>query len=78
MEIAKEKWFEVKFNTRENELHIKKPNLVNKMKVKYVKSKIKNSFRKHKFITTIGITFLIFSSINAIMIYNFFKVLQNI
>ena len=69
MEYAKEKFYEVMYNTRLDRLVIRKERLI---------SKVKRFVRTHKFITTVSIAFAIFSTANMIMIYNFMKVLQNI
>ena len=69
MEYAKEKFYEVMYNTKLDRLVIKKERWI---------SKVKRFIRTHKFITTVTIAFAIFSTANVIMIYNFMKVLQNI
>lgn len=69
MECAKEKFFEVMYNTKLNKLVIKKERWI---------SKIRRVLKTHKFITTVSITFVMFSIANIIMIYNFMKILQNI
>ncbi|MEE0865673.1 MAG: hypothetical protein U0L98_02585 [Clostridia bacterium] len=69
MEYAKEKFYEVMYNTKLDRLVIRKERLI---------SKIKRFVRTHKFITTVSIAFAIFSTANVIMIYNFMKVLQKL
>ena len=69
MEYAREKFYEVMYNTRLDRLVIRKERII---------SKIKRFIRIHKFITTVSIAFAMFSTMNFIMIYNFMKVLQNI
>lgn len=69
MEYAKEKFYEVMYNTKLDKLFIRKERNI---------SKIKRFVRTHKFIVTVSIAFAIFSTANVIMIYNFMKVLQNI
>ena len=69
MDIAKEKFFEVRYNTKLDRLVIKKERL---------RSKIWKAMKKHKFITTVGATFMMFSVLNIAMIYSFMKILQNI
>ena len=69
MEYAKEKFYEVMYNTKLDRLVIRKERII---------SKIKRFIRTHKFITTVSIAFSLFSTMNFIMIYNFMKVLQNI
>ena len=74
MEIAKEKWFEVKYDTKLDKMVIKKPKFNNKMLIKYIINKI----RKHSFLLTIGTAFIIFATLNILMIYSFFVILQNV
>ena len=74
MEIAKEKWFEVKYDTKLDKMVIKKPKFNNKMLLKYIINKI----RKHSFLLTIGTAFIIFATLNILMIYRFFVILQNV
>ena len=74
MEIAKEKWFEVKYDTKLDKMVIKKPKFNNKMLLKYIINKI----RKHIFLLTIGTAFIIFATLNILMIYSFFVILQNV
>ena len=69
MECAKEKFFEVRYNTKLDRLVIKKERW---------SSKVKRFIITHKLITTVSIAFVIFSIANIIMIYSFMKVLQNI
>lgn len=74
MEIAKEKWFEAKYDTKLKKLVIKKPKFNNKMLLKHIINKI----RKHSFLITISTAFIIFSILNVVMIYSFFIILQNV
>ena len=69
MEIAKDKIFNVRYNTRLDRLEIPKENLANKL-YKMVKT--------HKFITATIITFFSFSTLNCILIYNFMQILKTI
>lgn len=69
MEYAKEKLYEVMYNTKLDRLVIRKERLI---------SKVKRFVRSHKFITTVSIAFAIFSTANVIMIYSFMKVLQKL
>lgn len=69
MEIAKEKWFEVRYNTRLDKLVIKKERLRNR----FLKT-----IKKHKLITVASMAFVMFSILNTYMIYSFMKILQNI
>ena len=68
MEYAKDEIFKIRYNTKLNRLQMKKENWT---------SKIYEKIKAHKFITTIIITFLIFSTINIIMINSFMKILEN-
>ena len=74
MEIAKEKWFEVKYDTKLDKMVIKKQKFNNKMLLKHIINKI----RKHSFLLTIGTALIIFSILNVVMIYSFFVILQNV
>ena len=74
MEIAKEKWFEVKYDTKLDKMVIKKPKFNNKMLLKHIINKI----RKHSFLLTICTALIIFSILNVVMIYGFFIILQNV
>lgn len=69
MEYAKEKFYEVMYNTKLDKLFIRKERWI---------SKIKRFIRTHKFITTVSIAFTVFSIANIIMINSFIKILQNI
>lgn len=69
MEYAKEKFYEVMYNTKLDRLVIRKERYI---------SKIKRFIRTHKFITTVSIAFAMFSTANIIMIYSFMKVLQKL
>ena len=69
MEITKEKWFEVKYNTKLDRLVIRKQSLI---------SKIFRKIKAHKLITTTLIAFIVFSILNIVMIYSFLEILQNI
>ena len=74
MDIAKENWFVVKYDTKLDKMVIKKPKFNNKMLLKYIINKI----RKHSFLLTIGTAFIIFATLNILMIYSFFVILQNV
>lgn len=69
MECAKEKFFEVMYDTKLDKLIIKKERLI---------SKIKRWIRVHKFMSIVMLSFCMFSLANIIMIFNFMKILQNI
>lgn len=66
MEYAKDELFEVRYDTKLDRLVIKKPRL---------RSKVLREIKKHKLITTAGIAFIMFSTLNAVMIYSFIKIL---
>lgn len=74
MEATKEKWFEAKYDTKTQKMVLKKTNIKSKIIIK----KIINSVKNHVFITTLSITFLAFSILNVVMIYNFFEILQKV
>ena len=69
MDFAKEKWFEVRYDTKLDKLLLKKERLI---------SRILRGVRKHKFIAAASIAFAMFSCLNVMMIYSFMKILQNI
>ncbi len=69
MENVKEKWYEVMYNTRLDKLVLRKPSL---------RGKLIRKMRKHKFITTVIFTAILFSVLNVTMIVSFLKILQNI
>ena len=69
MENVKEKWYEVMYNTRLDKLVLRKPSL---------RGKVIRKMRKHKFITTVIFTAILFSVLNVTMIVSFLKILQNI
>ena len=69
MEYAKDEIFQVRYNTKLDRLEIGHERLVKRI--------IKTMIR-HKLITVIAITFLIFSTLNVVMICNFLKLLENL
>ena len=68
MEYAKDDFFKIRYNTKLNKLQIKKENWT---------SRIYQKIKAHKLITTAILAFILFSTINIIMIYNFMKILQH-
>ncbi len=74
MEATKEKWFEAKYDTKTRKMVLRKTSIRSKIIIK----KIINSVKKHTFITTLSMTFLAFSILNIVMIYNFFEILQKV
>ena len=69
MEYAKDEIFQVRYNTKMDQLQIGHEKLV---------KRIIKTMRRHKLITVTAITFLIFSILNVVMIYNFLKLLENL
>lgn len=69
MEYAKEKFYEVMYNTRLDKLVIRKERLI---------SKIKRYIRTNKLLVTASVAFILFSTANIVMISSFMKILQNI
>ncbi len=51
---------------------------IKEIPIKNWKDKLYTSITKHKFMSLVILAFILLSSVNAIMIYNFFKILQNI
>ncbi len=69
MELAKNHFFEVKYNTKLDKLEIQRESWI---------SKLSKTIKRHKLISTITIAFLMFSTLNIVMIFSFMKILQNI
>lgn len=69
MEYAKDEVFQVKYSTSLNRIKMKDETWI---------SRLVSSIKKHKLITTIMLAFLMFATINLIMIGNFIKILQNV
>ena len=69
MEFAKDEFFEVRYDTKLDRLVIKKPRF---------RSRLFIAMKKHKLITTVCTAFVMFSTLNIVMIYSFMKILQNI
>jgi len=69
MEYAKDEVFQIRYNTNLNRLQIGNERWT---------SRLLKSIKKHKLITTTVIAFVMFSTANIIMIFNFMKILQNI
>ena len=61
--------FNVKYNTELDKLEIKKEGMIKKI-FKFI--------NKHKFISTMFISLLVFSAINFYLIYSFMKILENV
>ena len=69
MEGTKENWFEVRYNTKLDRLVIKKERKI---------SKFIRLIKKHRFFTTVSIAFIMFSTLNVILITSFMRILQNL
>ncbi len=69
MEYAKDEIFQVRYNTKLNRLEIGEQNWINRLCQK---------IKRHKLLTTAIITFIMFGTINIVMISSFMKILQNI
>ncbi len=67
MEYAKDEVFQIRYNTKLNRLQIKEESWT---------SKLFRKVKKHKLITTTIIAFIMFSTINLLMIYHFINLLQ--
>lgn len=69
MEYAKDEIFQIRYNTNLNRLQIGHEKWT---------SRLLKTMKRHKLITTTIIAFMMFSTVNLIMIYNFMKILQSI
>ena len=69
MEYAKDEIFQITYNTKLNRLERLKENWT---------SRCYKKIKEHKLLTTVIITFFMFSIINIVMIYSFMKILQNL
>ena len=67
MEYAKDEIFQISYNERKDRLEIKHKNWTRKMKEK---------IKQNKLLSTVIISFMLFSGINIIMIYNFINILR--
>lgn len=68
MEYAKDEIFNIKYNAKLDRLEVKSNTSLNR---------IWRGIKHHKLITTAMLAFVIFSSINIIMIWSFMNILQN-
>lgn len=68
MEYAKDEIFEIRYNSKLDKLQLGKGK----------KRKILNAMKRHKLITTVMISFVIFASVNIAMICSFINILQNL
>ena len=69
MEYAKDEIFQVRYNTKLDRLEIGHERLG---------KRLVNTIRKHKLMTVTVITFIVFSTLNIVMICNFLKMLENL
>lgn len=69
MEYAKDEIFQVRYNTKLNRLEIGEQNWMIRLCQK---------IKRHKLLTTAMIAFIMFATINMVMISNFMRILQNI
>ncbi|MCF0124506.1 MAG: hypothetical protein HUJ68_01910 [Clostridia bacterium] len=69
MEIAKENFFKIGYNTRLRKEIIRKES---------IKNKIVKRIKKHKIMSGAVMLLIALSTVNLMMIYSFFKILQNI
>ena len=68
MEYAKDEIFNIKYNAKLDKLEVESNSWLNR---------IWRGIKHHKLITTAMLAFVIFSSINIIMIWSFMNILQN-
>ena len=69
MEYAKDEIFQIRYNTSLNRLQIGKETWT---------SRFFKCIKRHKLISFVVCAFIMFSTVNVIMIYNFMKILQNV
>lgn len=69
MEYAKDEIFQIRYNTKLDQLEMKRENWT---------SRLSKKVKRHKLLTTTIIAFFMFATINLIMISSFMKILQNI
>ena len=69
MYYANDEIFKIRYNTGLDRLQVDKEKWTRRLAKKIIKNKL---------LTMIIFAFIIFSTINVIMIYNFIKILQNI
>lgn len=69
MEYAKDEIFKIRYNTNLNRLQIGEEKWT---------SKLFEKIKKHKLLTTAIIAFVMFSTLNIVMIYSFMKILKGI
>ncbi len=69
MEYAKDEVFSIRYNEIKDKIEFSNRKWLNRTI---------NKIKRHKFISTVILTLIIFSTINVVMIFNFMKLLQNI
>ena len=69
MEYAKDEIFQVRYNTKLNRLEIGEQNWI---------SRLCQKIKRHKLLTTVILAFIMFGTMNVVMISSFLKILQNI
>ena len=69
MELTKDEIFNIRYNTKLNRLEIKKKSWT---------SKLSDFFKNHILLSITIISFIIFSIIDILLIYNFMMVFNNI
>lgn len=67
MEYTKDDIFNIRYNTELNRLEMRKKN-----------KSVLETVKKHKLISFVITTLIVFSCLNFFLIYNFMKILQNI
>lgn len=69
MECAKDEIFQIRYNTKLNRLEIKSESWT---------SRLYKKIKKHKLLTTTIVAFVMFATLNMVMISSFMKILENI
>ena len=69
MEYTKDVFFKINYNTNFNKIQNEEEKWT---------SRLLKKIQDHKLLTTVVITFVMFSIVNIIMIYSFMQILQNI
>ena len=69
MEYAKDEFFQVSYHTNLNRLEMKEESWT---------SKLWRKVKRHKLLTTTIVAFLVFATINVVMICSFMRILQSV
>ncbi len=69
MECAKDEVFQIRYNTKLNRLEIKSESWT---------SRLCKKIKRHKLLTTTIVAFVMFATLNMVMISSFMKILENI